>query len=65
MAIAPRRVVVVGDEWWVLGVRVVYVGVYRVAVALNLPVAWHGYGVPCAIVVGNALEALGRLGRGG
>ena len=65
MAIAPRRVVVVWNEWWVLGVRVVYVGIYGVAIALNLPVAWHGYCCPCAIVVCGDLKALGCLGRGG
>jgi hypothetical protein len=64
MAIASRRVIVVGNEWRILRERIVHIGINRHAIAINLPITWYRHSCPLSIVIAHSLETFGGFGRG-
>ena len=63
VAIASRRIVIVGDVRRILGEGVVYISIYRIAVAVKFPVAGHWHHAPRLVIVVHTPELLGTLGR--
>jgi hypothetical protein len=61
MAISTRRVIVVRYIWRILRKWIGDIGIYRIAIAEELPIARNGDYIPHPIIVVTLPETLGTL----